>query len=144
MMHAGRPDLKPDRILVVDDDPDARNLLAIALSTVAGFDVLICGSARDAVAALDRFTPDLVLLDDRMPIADGEQTLQMLRARSGDPSLPVIYLTAMAHRKNVDRLLASGAISVIGKPFDPMTLGTDIREICRQAPPEHDYSPADR
>ena len=123
------------KILAVDDDPDARSLLAIALSTIGGFDARICGSAQDAMATLDEFSPDLILLDDRMPGTDGEQALRMFRGRSDGCTLPCIFLTAMSHPKNVERLSALGAISVVRKPFDPMTLGDQIRETYRQAIP---------
>lgn len=133
MDEARQPNMILSKILVVDDDPDARNLLDIALSTVAGFEVLVCSSAREADAAIDGFGPDLVLLDDRMPGADGAKTLELLRERTANPALPVIFLTAMADQRNIERLSASGAICVVRKPFDPLTLGAELHEIYRRA-----------
>ena len=115
------------KILCVDDDPDTRNLLTIALSTVAGFDALVCGSAREAIAALPGFRPDLVLLDDRMPGAGGAETMELLKEQVHGRDVPVVFLTAMADRRNIERLSALGARAVLTKPFDPMTLGEEIR-----------------
>jgi len=120
------------RILCVDDDPDVRTLLEIGLSLVAGFDVVTCGSAREAAGAIEEFAPDLVILDDRMPITGGERTMKILQERSGLNDIPTIFLTALARPEDVDRLSACGAIAVISKPFDPMTLGDEIRRTYKQ------------
>lgn len=117
------------RILCIDDDPDIRALLEIALSTVAGFDVLACSSAEEALKHIRGFQPDLVLLDVVMPGRDGPETMHALRRHDDGCEYPTVYFTGLADADANARLEASGAIAIIAKPFDPLSLGEEIREI---------------
>lgn len=117
------------RILCIDDDPDIRTLVEIALSTVAGYDVLVCRSAKDALERIGSFRPDVILLDVMMPECDGPATLCALKERNGGVDFPTIYFTGVADADNDARLSGSGAAAIIAKPFDPLTLGGEIREI---------------
>jgi CheY-like chemotaxis protein len=96
------------RVLVVDDDPDLRDLTAQWLR-VDGHEVLIAGSAVEALAAVQRFgVPQLAVLDVDMPGIDGVQLLQMLRRR--EPGLPVLFLTVLWSAADVNRMQAAGGV----------------------------------
>ena len=103
------------KILVVDDEPEVRQLMEHFL-TERGYDVCITENGRLALAALDTFEADVVLLDMHMPIMDGLETLKHLAARS--PSLPVIMVTVNDDVETTTRLLQLGAADYVPKPFN--------------------------
>ncbi|WP_116081943.1 response regulator [Tropicimonas sp. IMCC34011] len=110
------------KILHVDDDVDIQFIARMSLESVGGFEVAQASSGADALDLVTSFSPDLILLDVMMPCMDGEETLSRLREIPGQMDTPVVFVTAKAHSENVSRLLGQGAIDVITKPFDPMTL----------------------
>ena len=79
------------RILFVEDDPDIQMVGKMALEAIGGFTVLVCNSGIEALARLEEFDPDLVLLDVMMPGMDGPATLEALREREMGRNLPVVY-----------------------------------------------------
>jgi diguanylate cyclase (GGDEF)-like protein len=121
------------QILVVEDDPDIQKIIRLALETVGGFKATVTGSGQEALAALDRCQPDLLLLDVMMPGMDGPTTLGQIRQHSEYRNTPAIFLTAKAQTHEVAHLLALGAIAVIAKPFDPMGLAAEIRQHWRHS-----------
>jgi two-component system OmpR family response regulator len=118
-----------ERVLYVDDEADIQQVVAMSLELDSGFDVRTCGSGADAIVIARAFRPHLILLDVMMPDMDGPTTLSRLRADRDLAEMPVIFLTAKAQRTEVERLRALGAIDVIAKPFNPMTLAAKVREI---------------
>ncbi len=117
------------RILLVDDEADIRTVGELALSTVGGWEVVAAGSGDEAIAAVGRGDLDLVLLDVMMPRMDGPTTLGKIRETELGRALPVIFMTAKVQPSEVATYLELGAIGVIRKPFDPMALADQIREI---------------
>ena len=103
------------KILVVDDEPEVRQLMEHFL-TERGYEVRITENGRLGLAALDTFTPDVVLLDMHMPEMDGLETLKRLAARA--PSLPVIMITVNEDIETTARLLQLGAADYVPKPFN--------------------------
>jgi DNA-binding response OmpR family regulator len=111
----------PRSVLVVDDDPDIRDLVTMKIAS-AGFDVRTAADGEAALTAARAFMPDLVLLDRMMPGLDGLQVCRMLRA---DPDLDrtlVLMLTAKARESDVRDGFAAGADGYITKPFSPCEL----------------------
>ena len=117
------------RILLVDDEADIRAIAHLALENIGGFTVEECASGLDAPAAVQRFEPDLLLMDVMMPGQDGPTTLQQLRAIPGRKYIPVIFMTAKVQPQEIAALRELGALDVIAKPFDPMTLAQTVRQI---------------
>lgn len=117
------------KILVVDDDPALRQLLADYLNK-HGFDTLLAPDARNLGVLIERFTPELLVLDRMMPGGDGAEALRALRAQGED--IPVILLTA--RDESVDRIigLEAGADDYVGKPFDPRELLARIQAVLRR------------
>jgi len=118
-----------DRIMLVDDEPDIRTIAELALSRVGGWQVQLAESGEDALAQLAREPADLVLLDVMMPEMDGPTVLKRMRESETLAHIPVIFMTAKVQRREVDHYLDLGAHGVIGKPFDPMRLPEEIRQI---------------
>jgi DNA-binding response OmpR family regulator len=103
------------KVLVVDDEPEVRQLLGDFLSG-RGYEVLVAATGGEALDAVGGGRPDLVLLDVAMPGMDGVETLR--RIVVSDPSLPVIMVTANSDIRLTSKLLAMGAADYICKPFD--------------------------
>ncbi len=117
------------KVLLVDDEEDVREIARLSLGRVGGMDVIEASNGPDAVALAAREKPDFVLLDMMMPGMDGPATLQALRANPETSLIRVVFLTAKALPSEVDRLRQLGAVAVITKPFDPMTLAIEVRRI---------------
>ena len=118
-----------NKILLAEDEPDIRAVAEIALESVGGFTLRLCEDGRAALAALDAFAPDLVLLDVMMPGMDGPATLAELRKLPQGRDVPVIFMTAKVQQAEIEGYKKLGAIGVIAKPFDPMTLADKVREL---------------
>lgn len=115
-------------ILYVDDEPDLREVAAMALELEPGIAVRSCGSGPEALEILEGWTPDLVLLDMMMPGMDGPTTHVAIRKKFGE-DLPVAYITARTQEAEQARLRQQGAVGVIPKPFDPMTLAAQVLKL---------------
>ena len=96
------------------------------------FDIVFCESGEQALKQAAEYQPELILLDVMMPGMDGPTTLRQLRTLPGMETTPVIFLTAKVQPNEIQDFIALGAIDVISKPFDPMTLASEIQDILRQ------------
>ena len=119
------------KLLYVEDEADIREIAEFALED-EGFDIVFCESGEQAVARAGDFQPEAILLDVMMPGMDGPTTLQNLRTVPGLQNTPVIFLTAKVQPNEIKDFIALGAIDVIPKPFDPMTLADQVRDILRR------------
>lgn len=117
------------RILYVEDDPDIQAIAIMVLETINGFILEACSSGSDALSKAVAFQPDLVLLDVMMPGMNGPETLKGLRAFPELEKTPVVFMTAKVQPQEVEDYLNLGAVGVIAKPFDPMTLAQELRDI---------------
>lgn len=122
-----------NRILYVEDEQDIRTIAALSLQMVGRFQVHACGSGAQALAAIGDFRPDLLLLDVMMPDMDGPQTLARLREHPAGAGIPAVFMTAKVQAGEIDALKTLGALDVIPKPFDPMTLADQLRTIWEAA-----------
>ncbi|MCK4742311.1 MAG: response regulator [Sulfuriflexus sp.] len=117
------------RILYVEDEPDIQAVAKLALEQVGRFTLEVCSSGQEALDKADAFSPQLILLDVMMPEMDGPTTLKKLREISGLENTPAVFMTARVQPHEVQEYIDMGAVDVIAKPFDPMTLSNQIREI---------------
>ncbi|CAN5391806.1 response regulator [soil metagenome] len=120
------PDL---RVLYVDDDDLVRDLVGISLARDPKLELHAAGSGEEALACLASFAPAVILLDVSMPAMDGPEVLKRLRGAHGYDRTPVIFMTARGMAEEREQLMRLGAAAVITKPFDPITLPSDIRAI---------------
>lgn len=117
-------------VLHVDDEPDIREVAAFSLELDPDIALTTAESGEAALTLLEGgFRPDVILLDVMMPRLDGPGVLARLRPLPGLADTPVIFMTARVQASERDRYLDLGAIGVITKPFDPMTLASQVRDL---------------
>lgn len=114
------------RVLVVDDEVHIREVAALALEVIGGYDVLTAASGEEAVEVAARERPDAILLDVMMPVLDGPATFELMRAREETEGIPVVLLTAKVQASEVAAFEELGVAGVVAKPFDPVELPGEI------------------
>jgi two-component system OmpR family response regulator len=116
------------KILVVDDDPNLRGLVGLALER-AGFTVVTAADGQVALMQAAREAPDLIVLDQGLPEVDGLEVCRRIRARS---EVPIIFLTA--RDDELDRILGLelGADDYVTKPFSPRELVARVKAILKR------------
>ncbi len=117
------------RVLLVDDEPDIREVAQVSLEMVAGWTVLTARSGKEAIAKAIAEEPDAILLDVMMPDMDGPTTFGRLQAEPKTRAIPVILLTAKVSAADQRRFADLGVRGMIPKPFDPMTLAQQVERI---------------
>ena len=117
------------RVLVVDDEPDIREIARLSLERLAGWTVLTASNGVEAAEVARTESVDAVLLDVMMPGTDGPSTVSMLRAEQATAQLPIVLLTAKAQASDRQRLAELDVAGVIQKPFDPRTLADQIASL---------------
>jgi two-component system, OmpR family, response regulator len=115
------------KLLLVDDDPNIR--LVARMSLEEDWEVVEASGGKEALELAQTEKPDIILLDMMMPEMDGITVLRELREQKQFAYMPIIFLTAKVQIDEVQRYLALGASSVIVKPFDPMTLPDQVKEV---------------
>ncbi|MCW1427475.1 response regulator [Novosphingobium sp. JCM 18896] len=117
------------KVIYVDDEPDIRIIVEMALALDPSLDVRIAPSGREALGIIaNGFVPDIALLDLMMPEMSGKDVLAHLRDMPQFAKLPVLFITANARQADVDRYINEGADGVITKPFDPLSLARNVRD----------------
>jgi CheY-like chemotaxis protein len=115
------------RILIIDDEDDIREVAALSLETTAGWDVLTANSGAAGIqAAGSTPQPDAILMDVMMPGMDGPTTFRMMQQDPAIAKIPVLLLTAKVQGVDQRRFAGLGVAAVLFKPFDPLTLATQI------------------
>lgn len=117
------------KLLVIDDEDDIREVASLSLELTEGWTVRTAkgGSAGTAIALSMR--PDAILLDVMMPDMDGPTTFRALQKLNATRFIPVIFLTAKVQAAERERLMKLGVRGIIPKPFDPLTLGQQIKDV---------------
>lgn len=117
-------------ILVVDDDPGIRQLLQVTFQ-IENFEVILAEDGQEALDAVEKEKPDLVVLDLMLPIIDGWQVCKQLRVIYDD--LPIIMLTAKGEETDTIIGLKLGADDYVSKPFSPKELVARVEAVLRRA-----------
>ena len=123
----GKEDSGKKRILVVDDNGTALRTMKAMLQDVYEVDLAISGA--QAMTSIGKNRPDLILLDYEMPICDGKMTLEMIRADEDMKDIPVIFLTAINDRANIEAVLKLKPAGYFLKPPVKDRLVSEINKI---------------
>lgn len=114
------------RILIIDDDDDIREVAALSLETVAGWQVATASSGVAGIRAAIASPPDAILMDVMMPAMDGPTAFKEIQNTPSIAHIPVILLTAKVQGVDQRRFASLGVAGVIVKPFDPLTLAAKM------------------
>jgi signal transduction histidine kinase/ActR/RegA family two-component response regulator len=128
------PDLSGIKVLVVDDQPDARDMIKRVLEDCDA-DVVTAGSAAEALRAVEEGRPDVLVSDIGMPDVDGYELLRRIRALGPPPGghLPAIALTAFARSEDRTRALRAGFLAHVAKPVEPSELLATVASVVGRA-----------
>ena len=113
-------------ILIIDDEDDIREVAALSLESIGGWQVIVAGSGTQGLARAIEHKPDAILLDVMMPGMDGPTTFRELRKNPVTAKIPVLLLTAKVQSSDQRRFADLGVDGILFKPFDPLTLHTQI------------------
>lgn len=117
------------RVLMIDDDADIREVAALSVETMGGWEMLQAATGAEGIVKAELELPDAILLDLMMPDVDGRATLVRLKSNVRTAGIPVVLLTAKTHGTDLDELKALGLADTLPKPFDPLTLCSDISRV---------------
>ena len=114
------------RILVVEDQEDNRQILRDLLAN-AGYDMIEAENGEEALAAVTKRRPDLILMDIQLPIMDGYEATRRIRTNPDLKSVPIIAVTSYALAGDEDKALAAGCDGYVSKPYSPRELLAKVR-----------------
>ena len=128
------PDRPLNRICYVEDDEDIQRIVRMSLERVGKMTVAVVSDPTQAIATINEFRPDLVMLDWMMPVLDGPALFRQMKLRPETSALPVVFITAKASQRDLDELKSLGAAGTISKPFSPKDLPEQLRAIWAALP----------
>lgn len=117
----------PRRVLVVDDEPDIREIAQVSLELVGGWEVATATNGAEALKLAAESRPEVILLDVMMPDMDGPTTFRRLQENPDTAGIPVIFLTAKVQAADRRHFSDLGVAGVISKPFDPLQLAQEVQ-----------------
>ncbi len=113
-------------ILVVEDQEDNRQILRDLLGN-AGYELTEAENGEEAIAAVARRRPDLILMDIQLPVMDGYEATRRIRSNTDLSSAPIIAVTSYALAGDEDKALAAGCNGYVSKPYSPRDLLAKVR-----------------
>jgi CheY-like chemotaxis protein len=122
-----------NKILIVEDNPDLRNLLVLRLKGLS-YDIVEAATGLEALKQARATHPDLILMDLAMPVVNGDEAMVWLKADPLTRDIPVIVTTAFLFGTHVDRAIAAGAAEILHKPFDVESLQAVIHRHLSRRP----------
>jgi CheY-like chemotaxis protein len=129
------------KVLLVEDEEDIRKVAQMSLQFRGGWQVALAADGEECLAQAARERPDVILLDCMMPRLDGYEACRRLKMDPALRHIPVIFLTARAQEAELRKGLALGAIGYLIKPFNPMSLAAEIRQILEGIAPRQEDNP---
>lgn len=116
------------RILIIDDEDDIREVAALSLEATAGWHVMTASSGAKGIETAITEQPDAILMDVMMPGVDGPTTFREMQQIPAIVHIPVVLLTAKVQGVDKRRFADLGVAGVLFKPFDPLTLASQIAD----------------
>ncbi|HEY2038477.1 MAG TPA: response regulator [Edaphobacter sp.] len=116
------------RILIIDDEDDIREVASLSLEATAGWKVVTANSGAQGIELATSHQPDAILMDVMMPGMDGPTTFRKMQQIPAIAHIPVLLLTAKVQGIDKRRFADLGVAAILFKPFDPLTLADQIAE----------------
>ena len=116
------------RILIIDDEDDIREVAALSLEAIAGWQIYTASSGAEGIRVAAVEKPDAILMDVMMPEIDGPTTFGLMQQNPEVVGIPVLLLTAKVQGVDQRRFANLGVSAVLFKPFDPLTLAQQISD----------------
>lgn len=116
-------------ILLIEDEETIQEVVQVGIEIESGWQVAIASSGLEGIDLAQTQQPDVILLDVMMPEMDGIDTLSHLKGNYKTSAIPVIFLTAKAQAEEKNQFQSLGVVDVITKPFNSMTLASQIAKI---------------
>lgn len=126
--------MKKLKILYAEDEPDVQTIVEISVWSTSNYEIKTCQNGQLLLECVEEYKPDLILLDVMMPEMDGPATYKNLKLNEKTKNIPVIFITAKAQTHEIELFKETGVIGVITKPFDPITLCSEIQRIWESSP----------
>lgn len=117
------------RVLIIDDEDDIREVAALSLEATAGWQIMTAPSGAEGMQIAEAEQPDAILMDVMMPGVDGPTTFRLMQENPAIAKIPVLLLTAKVQGVDQRRFAGLGVAAVLFKPFDPLTLAQQIRDV---------------
>lgn len=117
------------RVLVAEDDPDIQVILRMVLTRMGQCEVTVMDQGDQVVGLAKSWQPGLILLDMMLPEMSGMDICKALKTDPATKATPIIFLTARTQPAEMEEGLRQGAAGYLAKPFDPMTLISQINDI---------------
>jgi len=117
------------RVLYAEDEADIQEIVRISLEEIGNYELKVCSSGEELIESYEQFSPDLILLDVMMPGMDGVSTFEKLKTMPEYTGTPVVFMTAKVQVNEVQQYKEIGALEVISKPFNPMSLPEQLEDI---------------
>ena len=117
------------RVLIIDDEDDIREVAALSLEATAGWEILTAASGAEGMHVAVAEQPDAILMDVMMPGVDGPTTFRSMQENPAIAQIPVLLLTAKVQGVDQRRFAGLGVAAVLFKPFDPLTLAQQVRDV---------------
>ncbi|HEY82744.1 MAG TPA: response regulator [Dehalococcoidia bacterium] len=127
------------KILIIENEPSIQKLMKVNLST-SGYEVLITARGEEGLRLAQQESPDLILLDLRLPGISGWDVLARLKAIPELGKIPVVIITAVVHHGDEEKAYAMGVAGYLAKPFTAEELLQEVEEALRRG---SDASPSD-
>ena len=116
-------------ILLIDDEPNIAEVIAVCLESFKGWKVQIANSGKVGLSIVEALKPDAILLDVMMPIMDGMTVYQNLKKNPLTQNIPVIFLTAKVQVSDRENFAQLGVVGTIAKPFEPLKISDQIAQL---------------
>lgn len=132
-MNTSAHNMHPPTIMVIENEVSNRILIERVLST-RGYHCISASNGREALAMLEQARVDLILTDLSMPVLDGYRTTQLIRARPGMESVPIVAVTAFALNDEGEAARQIGCTEYLTKPFKPRQLLEVVERLLNRHP----------
>ncbi|MBN1903072.1 response regulator [Candidatus Sumerlaeota bacterium] len=124
------------RIMIVDDEDDIRKIIGYSL--INNFEITEAVDGLDALEKIERYEPDLIIMDVMMPLMNGLEASQAIRESSRFSDVPIVFLSGLSTKKDMEKGYLSGADLYLPKPFEPSRLAGIVSNVAKKrSTPSH-------